>query len=219
MGIGTHRCYARRRLLCGDRLCLVRSVSSAEAISSLEPAVSRTVLGICLLLMAYNISYYCWAIYFSEYLHVIYKRSLSDSGTILNIFSLVNAAWLLVVGYGIRRTRRYRWVLWWAVPLEILFEGLLIYSRGQGTNIGCIVMCMVFMAIAGGVFILVGQVAVLAAASHQGAASALATLNVFGTIGSAIGSSISGAIWTAKFPGYLQKYNVCPRRPLGRHLR
>lgn len=168
--------------------------------------VSRTVLGMSLILMAYNISYYCWAVYFSEYIQVVYNRSLSDAGVLLNVFSLVNAAWLLVIGYIIRRTRRYRWVLWWAVPMEILFEGLLIYFRGRGTNIGFVVMCLVFMAIAGGVFILVGQVAVLAAASHQDAASSLAVLSVFGTVGSAIGSSVSGAIWTAKFPEYLQRY-------------
>ena len=168
--------------------------------------VSRTVLGMCVLLMAYNISYYCWAIYFSEYLQVVYNRSLSDAGTLLNIFSVVNTAWLLVLGYGIRRSGRYRWILWWAVPIEILFQGLLVHFRGQGTNIGYIVMCLIFMAMAGGVFILVGQVAVLAAASHQDAASSLAMLNVAGTIGSAIGSSVSGAIWTSKFPEFLQQY-------------
>lgn len=53
--------------------------------------------------------------------------------------------------------------------------------------------------------IIVQQVAVLASADHNNAAAVLALLGVFGNCGGAIGSSISGAIWTHTLPGALQR--------------
>lgn len=167
---------------------------------------SRTLLFTCCLNVTYTCAYYCWNIYFSEYLQVVYNRSLADAGIIGNIFSVVNGVWLFVVGYLIRKTNRFRWILWVAVPLYMLFEGLLIYFRRQGTNIGYIIMCQLFMAVAGGSIIICNQVAVLSTAAHQDAASALAMLNMFGTVGSGVGSAISGAIWTNLMPSYLQEY-------------
>lgn len=168
--------------------------------------LSRTIIGTCLLDMSYTIAYYCWNVYFSEYLQVVYNRSLADAGYIGNIFDVVNGVWLFGVGLCIRRTLRFRWMLWWGVPLYMLFEGLLIYFRKQGTGVGWIIMCQVFMAIAGGTIIICNQVSVLSVASHQDAASSLAILNLFGTIGGAVGSSVSGAIWTQLFPKYLLEY-------------
>ncbi|KAH7031914.1 hypothetical protein B0J12DRAFT_767882 [Macrophomina phaseolina] len=66
-------------------------------------------------------------------------------------------------------------------------------------------MCQVFLAFSGGPMIIVQQVAVLAVADHNNAASALAFLNVFGNIGSAVGSNISGAIWTRMLPAALKR--------------
>lgn len=166
---------------------------------------NRTLVGTCLLDMTYTIAYYCWAIYFSEYLQVVYNRSLASAGYIVNIFDVVNGVWLFGVGLLISRTRRFRWLYFCAVPMYLLFEALLIYFRGQGTGIGFIIMCQIFMAIAGGTLIICNQVSVLSVAGHQDAASALAMLNVFGTIGSAVGSTISGAIWTQLLPKYLQQ--------------
>ncbi|CAO1638368.1 unnamed protein product [Parajaminaea phylloscopi] len=167
---------------------------------------SRTLLFVCMLNATYTVANYCWNIYFSEYLQVVYNRSLADAGYIGNIFTIVNGVWLFGCGYLLRRTCRFRWMLWCAVPIYMLFEGLLIYFRREGTSIGYIIMCQVFMAISGGSIIICGQVAVASIAAHQDAASALAMLNVFGTIGVALGSSISGAIWTNLMPKYLVEY-------------
>lgn len=50
------------------------------------------------------------------------------------------------------------------------------------------------------------QLAVLAAVDHQHVASALAVLFVSGTIGSSVGGTVSGAIWTNVFPKALARY-------------
>lgn len=170
-----------------------------------EILASRTVLGACLLDASYQIAFYCWNDYYTSYLQVVYGTSISTAGYISSIFDVVSGVWLLVVGLLIKKTGRFRWLLWAAVPLYMLGVGLMIYFRKPGWSLGYSIMCQIFIAFGGGTMIIVQQVAVLAAADHNNVASVLALLGVFGYIGGAIGSSISGAIWTHTLPGNLQR--------------
>ncbi|KAB2570296.1 Siderophore iron transporter mirB [Lasiodiplodia theobromae] len=170
-----------------------------------EMLATRTILGACLVDATYQISYYCWNDYWTSYLQVVYGVSIETAGYISNIFDVVSGVWLLGVGLCIKKTGRFRWLLLWAVPLYILGIGLMIYFRQPHWGVGYNVMCQVFLALSGGTMIIVQQVAVLAVADHNNAASALAFLNVFGNMGSAVGSSISGAIWTHTLPSALRR--------------
>lgn len=166
---------------------------------------SRTVLGACLLDVSYQIAYYCWNNYYTSYLQVVHGTSITTAGYINSIFDVVSGVWLFGVGLLIRRTGRFRWLLFWAVPLYMLGVGLMIYFRRPGWSVGYLIMCQVFIALAGGTMIICQQVAVLSVSDHNNAASALAFLGVFGNMGGAIGSSISGAIWTHTLPGALKR--------------
>lgn len=75
----------------------------------------------------------------------------------------------------------------------------MIYFRQPNQKIGYIVMCEIFISIGGSVFILLVQIACLAAVDHQHVAAVLATLYVCGSVGGAIGNTISGTIWTNSF--------------------
>lgn len=75
----------------------------------------------------------------------------------------------------------------------------MIHFRQPNQPVGYIVMCEIFISIGGSVFILLVQLACLAAVDHQFVAAVLAMLYVSGTIGGAIGNAISGAIWTNTF--------------------
>ncbi|CRL21636.1 Sucrose/H+ symporter, plant [Penicillium camemberti] len=160
----------------------------------------RTVIGACLLDITYQVSYYCWASYFTSYLQVVYNTSLTQAGYIAAIFDFMDPIWLIGCGFLIRATGRFKWLLCAAVPLYLLASGLMIYFRQPGHNIGYMCMCQIFLAVGGGTFILIEQVAVLAAAAHEDYAAMLALLSTFGYIGGAVGSSVSGAIWTNTLP-------------------
>lgn len=167
---------------------------------------SRTVLGTCALDICYQISYSCWAYYYTSFLQVNSGVSISVAGYIMNIFDVVSGLWLFGVGLLIKKTCRYRWLLYWIIPLYMLGIGLMINFRKPDQSVGYLVMCQIFMAFSGGALIIVMQTSVLAASDHQNAAGALAFLNVFGSIGGAIGGSVSAAIWTGTLPGALQRY-------------
>jgi hypothetical protein len=85
------------------------------------------VLGACMLDFTWQIAYYCWASYFTSYLQVVYDLSISEAGYISSIYDVVASVWLFPVGYLIRRTGYFKWVVSVGVPLYTLGEGLMIY--------------------------------------------------------------------------------------------
>jgi hypothetical protein len=74
-------------------------------------------------------------------------------------------------------------------------------------------MCEIFFSVAGSIFILCVQLAVLASVDHQHVAAVLSLLFVMGSIGSSIGSAISGAIWTNTFLPYLENHLPASAQP------
>lgn len=167
---------------------------------------NRTVIGACLLDATYQISYYCWANYFTSFLQVVNNLSISEAGYVSNTFDVVSGVLLLLVGYMIRRTGRFKWLLYIAIPLYMFAQGLMIYFRRPNQNVGYLVMCEVFISIGGSIFIITQQISILAAVDHQHIAAALALLSVVGTVGNAMGATISGAIWTNVFQDALARY-------------
>ena len=165
---------------------------------------SRTIIGACLLDLTYQIAYYCWNSYFTSYLQVVYDASMTQAGYISAIFDFISPLWLFGAGYLVRVTGRFKWLLLCSIPLYMLAVGLMIYFRSPGHSIGYMCMCEVFIGFGGGTIILLEQIAVMAASSHNDYASMLAFLALFGNIGGAIGNSISGAIWTNTLPVVLQ---------------
>ena len=164
----------------------------------------RTIIGACLLDATYQLSYYCWNNYYTSFLQVVNDLTLAEAGYVSNTFDVVSGILLLGVGFMIRRTGRFKWLLYIAVPLYIFAQGLMIYFRRPNQSVGYLVMCQIFISIGGSVFIIVEQLAILAAADHQHVATVLALLNVVGTVGDAAGSTICAAIWTNTFYKALQ---------------
>lgn len=167
---------------------------------------NRTVLGACTLCACWQVAYYCWASYLPSYLQVVFGLSISTSGYITSIYDVVAALWMFPVGYAIRKTGYFKWILLISVPLYTLGEGLMIHFRKPGNSVGWIVFTQILIALGGASFTAIQQVAVLSAGSHNDAAAMLALLGLFGYFGGAIGNSVSGAIWTNTLPEFLQRY-------------
>ena len=167
---------------------------------------NRTVIGACLIDATYQLSYYSWANYFSSFLQVVNNLGLAEAGYVGSTFDVVSGVLLLFVGFLIHKTGRFKWLLFIAVPLYIFALGLMIYFRRPNQSVGYLVMCQVFISIGGSIFIIVEQLAILAAVDHQHVAAALALLYVVGTVGNAIGATICGAIWSNTFEKALINY-------------
>lgn len=173
----------------------------------------RTVIGACLLNATYQLAYYCWANYFTSFLQVVNDLTLAEAGYVGNTFDVVSGVLLLGVGFIIRKTGRFKWLLYIAVPLYIFAQGLMIYFRRPNQSVGYLVMCQVFISIGGSMFIIIEQLAILAAVDHQHVAAVLGLQYVVGTVADAMGATICGAIWTNTFKPALLQY--LPESELG----
>ena len=168
--------------------------------------VNRTVVGACLIDITYQISYYCWNSYFTSYLQVVNNLTLAEAGYVGSTFDVLSGILLLSIGFLIRKTGYFKYLLYIAVPLYILGQGLMIHFRSPNGYIGYIVMCQIFISFGGSIFIMIEQLAILSVVDHQHVAAVLALLYVVGNVGGAIGNTISGTIWTNTFETALLKY-------------
>ncbi|KAH6615874.1 major facilitator superfamily domain-containing protein [Chaetomium sp. MPI-SDFR-AT-0129] len=166
-----------------------------------ELLMDRTVLGACVLAGVLFVSFYIWDSYFSSFLQVVNGLDITKSSYIMNIYSLGSCFWSIIVGVLVRTTGRFKWLaLYFGVPVTILGVGLMAHFRQPDVNIGYIVMCQIFIAVAGGTLVICEQMAVMAATTHQYIAVVLAIESMFSNVGGAIGSTVAAAIWNGVFP-------------------
>ncbi|KAK6376145.1 hypothetical protein LTS17_007396 [Exophiala oligosperma] len=167
-----------------------------------------TILGASLLYGIMFISIYCWDAYYSSYLQVVHNLNITNSGYVLNSFSLMSSFIGPFIGFLIRYTGRYKWISYSGIPFCVLGTALLIHFRQPHSHVGYLVMCQLFNGISSGIWALTAQLAVMASVSHQEVAVALAMWGMFGSIGASIGLAIAGGIWTNILP--TQLYNQLP---------
>lgn len=158
-----------------------------------------------MLAATYQVGYYCWNSYFTSFLQVVNGLTIAQAGYVSSTFDMVSGVFLFLVGFAIRKTGHFKWLLFIAVPLYTLGQGLMIYFRRPDTSVGWLVFCQILIALGGSTMIICEQVSVLAIAEHGEAAAVLALLGLFGYMGGAVGNAISGAIWTTIFPRQLQQ--------------
>ncbi|KAJ5158760.1 Major facilitator superfamily domain general substrate transporter [Penicillium coprophilum] len=148
-----------------------------------------------------------WGSYFSSMLQVVWGLNVTEASYVSAIYRVGSCLFCLLVGFLIRWTGRFKWLaVYFSYPLMILGVGLMIKFRQPDAGIGYICMTQIFVAFAGGTTVICGELAMMAPSDHQHIAVILAMLNLFGSIGSAIGSTVSAAIWTGEFPKALARY-------------
>lgn len=158
--------------------------------------LSRNVMGAFVLSAILFISYYCWDGYYTSYLQVVHQLTVSQAGYVANIFTMGACIQGFVSGWLIRRTDRFKWLAMIAVPTNILGGGLMLIFRQPHTPVVYVIICQVLISLGGGILVTTQQLAVFSVAKHGEVASLLALLALASAVGSGIGSSVSGAIWS-----------------------
>ncbi|XPS72134.1 hypothetical protein M3J09_004304 [Ascochyta lentis] len=149
-----------------------------------------------------------WGSYFSSMLQVVWNLSVTEASYVTQVYRVVSCGWcFFFLGPLIRYTGRFKWTIaYFALPLDILALGLMIHFRQPGTSVGYIVMTQIFTAVAGGTIVIGGELAMMAPSDHQHLAVVIAVLNLFCSVGTAVGSTVSAAIWTGTFYENLVKH-------------
>lgn len=167
----------------------------------------RTIMSACVLAGTIFASFYIWNSFFFSFLLVVNGLSTEHATYVSNIYSMGSCLWAIVTGLFIRWNGHFKWVaIGFGMPVTILGVALMINFRQPGVNIGYIIMCQIFIAVAGGTLVICEQLAVMAAVGHQHVAIVLAVEAMFSSIGGAVGQTIATAIWTSVFPERLARY-------------
>lgn len=168
----------------------------------------RTVLGTCLVGFTLFVSISSWNAYLSSYLQVVNGLDVTYASYVVQSGTVVQIIGNLVTGVVISWTGRYKPIsLFLALPLIVLGTGLLIHFREPTQYLGYIAMCSIFINFAFGILMLTVEIGILAAAGQQQYfAITIALLNLFSYIGTAVGFTISSAIWQGTLPQQLALY-------------
>jgi hypothetical protein len=166
---------------------------------------NRTVIFTYIMAFTLYIGWYVWDSYFYSLNVVLFNQSIVNATYIGNIYTVGSCFICVVYGLCLRfiNGRLKLYSFFWGVPLTILGVGLMIHFRQPDVNIGYIVMCQIFVAFGGGVLVISEQTTLMAVSKQRDFPALLACESMIISIGSAIGSTIAGAMWTGIFPNKL----------------
>ena len=144
--------------------------------------------------------------YFSSYLQVVHSFSVTAAGHVTQTFSFTSTIASIVVGLMIKYTRHYKYFITAGASIYLLGVGLMIRYRVQSSSLAQIVGTQIAVGIGGGMVNVPAQLGVQASVSHSDVAAATAIFLTSVEIGGAVGSAISGVIWTGNLLQKLKQY-------------
>lgn len=144
--------------------------------------------------------------YFNSYLLVVRGLDIQSAAYILNTFNLTAAVSSFIVSVLIKLTNRYKWYVFAGGCFYMLGTGLMMHYRTEDAPLSAIIGSQFLIGFGGGMLNVPAQLGVQASASHQELAQATAMFLTLISVGGAIGSAISGAIWTKQLPAKLERY-------------
>lgn len=165
----------------------------------------RSVLGACFMAALAFFSFYCWDLFFTNFLMVVYNLSVTMAGYVFNIYNVGSCFWGVLFGIYIRYTKHFKYAcLLFGLPLLFLGSGLMIHFRGENEGVGYVIMCQIFIAFGGGTLVIGEDMAVMASADREGVPMMLSFLGLFSSLGGAIGQAVSVAIYNNTFTKALE---------------
>ncbi|OOF90139.1 hypothetical protein ASPCADRAFT_135416 [Aspergillus carbonarius ITEM 5010] len=159
-------------------------------------------LGIALMLNT------AWALQ-GEYLYTVlivsFDESITSATRIRSLYSFASVITGFLLGFVVFKIRRLKPFIVGGTLLFMVAFGILIYYRGGPTSSSHsgIIGGQVLLGIAGGFFPYPAQASIQAATKHEHLAVVTGLFLACYNVGSALGGSISGAIWTQVLPGEL----------------
>lgn len=106
----------------------------------------------------------------------------------------------------IKYTGHYKYYVTCGAAIYLLGMGLMLAYRTQDASTATLVGTQIVIGIGGGFLNVPVQLGVQASASHQQVAAATTVWLTLLEVGGAVGSAISGAIWSTYIPAKLQQY-------------
>lgn len=144
--------------------------------------------------------------YYYSYLLIVHNVSIATAGNITRVFSFSSTISSIVVSFMIKYTGHYKYYVTFGSCIYLAGMGILLHYRTEDAKIATLVVTQAVIGVGGGFLNVPVQLGVQASASHQQVAAATAIWLTLLEVGGAVGSAISGAIWSTYAPRKLQQY-------------
>ncbi|KAK5153874.1 hypothetical protein LTS14_007094 [Recurvomyces mirabilis] len=168
---------------------------------------NRTVLaGLTFAFFYFSAFYLSILPYFQSYLLVVHGLSVTSAGRITQIFTFSGTITAILVSFIIKYTKRYRILVTAGACIYVLGLVCMVFTRTQKSSLLAIGASQLLVGIGGGMCHGPAQLGVQASASHSEVAAATAAFLTLLEIGGAVGSAISGAVWSGNILTKLELY-------------
>lgn len=144
--------------------------------------------------------------YFYSYLLVVQGQTVTSAGHITQTFTFTATVTSIITSLMIKYTKHYKYFVTVGSCIYLVGIIMMLRYRTEGVSKGLLIACQVAVGIGGGMLHVPAQLGVQASATHSEVGSATAAFLTILEIGGAVGSSISGAIWTNNIPPKLAAY-------------
>ncbi|KAJ5305701.1 hypothetical protein N7508_004716 [Penicillium antarcticum] len=171
---------------------------------------NRTVAAACLLGALNFFHYSVFRVFFTSYLQVAGNFSAGSATRIDNSLCVSSQVAGICAAYFMKYTKQSQILVLIGVPLCLLGMGVLLYLLGMGNgrtgNEAAFVTAKSLIGIGRGFYQTAAQVSVQAMVSRQEVSVVSAVFFASMSMGSAVGTSVAGAIWRNSLPNRLQQY-------------
>ncbi|OAA57579.1 siderophore iron transporter [Niveomyces insectorum RCEF 264] len=175
-------------------------------ILSLRLAKNRTVAAGCMIDTFLFLSYYMWSSYLYSFFVVANAQSAKAATNIITSQGVATATWGLTISLLVKKTGNVKWVAVGGTAIKLIGGGLMLRYTVASASVTQIVFGQIVSGMGTGMISIVVQTAVQAVASHQDVASVTTLYESSRAVGAAVGTAISGAIWTTQLPRRLHQY-------------
>ncbi|CZT03512.1 probable major facilitator protein MIRC (siderophore transporter) [Rhynchosporium agropyri] len=144
--------------------------------------------------------------YFYSYLVIVHGESIPSASRITQTFSFTATVTSVIVSFFIKYSKYYKPYLVLGTCIYIMGIGLMIKYRTIDASRGALIGSQIAVGVGGGMINVPAQLGVQASTDHQHVAVATAVFLTCVELGGAVGSAISGAVWSKNIPSKLRLY-------------
>ncbi|KAI1906857.1 hypothetical protein LOZ61_006454 [Ophidiomyces ophidiicola] len=174
---------------------------------SLKLLRQRTALAGCAFAFFYFMAFYFSVQpYLYSYLQVVQGQSVVTAGRVTQTFAFTSTVSAVIISFFIKYTGRYRPFVTGGCFVYIGGLILMLFTHNEGSSVIQTLVIQTIIGFGGGLVNVPVQLGVQASASHQEVAAATAMFLTALEMGGAVGSAISGAVWTHSIPKKLHNY-------------
>ncbi|CAO1628819.1 unnamed protein product [Parajaminaea phylloscopi] len=149
-------------------------------------------------------------LYYFTWVYAVTTWSLSKWSYFSNIDTFLLSVFGILIAIVIRFCHRYKALQLSGLSIRILSLGITIYGAqvtGQ-PSLALLVWQQLLNSLGGACSVVGTQLASQASVPHQDLAQTMAQLNLWTQIGGAVGSAVTGAVWTGNLQANFEKHGV-----------